>query len=426
MPTRIRLSVCIALLISASACLARDGARQYLKESDDWFRSADGRRITANILSYQSEQGSWPKNIDTTAAPYTGDRSKLSGTFDNDATTDELRFLAHALRATGDAKDRDAVLKGFDHILKAQYPTGGWPQFYPPDKQYHRYITFNDDAMVRLMLFLRETYSDDLFAFLDAARREAARKSFDRGIDCILKCQIKVDGKLTAWCAQHDEKDYRPREGRSYELVSLSGNESVGIVRLLMSLDDPSPQVVVAVQGAVRWFEAAKITGIREIREKDANGPKGFNKIVVKDPAAPPIWARFYQIGTNRPIFSDRDGIAKHDLSEIGYERRNGYAWLGYWPRDLLAVEYPAWKSKWAARVVAAEVVQSASAQQVVAPRRGGVEESSTGIRHSFLALGAETLHRRGRRQHLLVLPRQHARRLGLAGWQAPSGDQQG
>ena len=37
------------------------------------------------------------------------------------------------------------------------------------------------------------------------------------------------------------------------------------------------------------------------------------------------MWARFYEIGTNRPIFSDRDGFAKHDLSEIGYERRNGY-----------------------------------------------------------------------------------------------------
>jgi hypothetical protein len=34
--------------------------------------------------------------------------------------------------------------------------------------------------------------------------------------------------------------------------------------------------------------------------------------------------------------------VAKHDLAEIGYERRNGYAWLGYWPRDLLEKEYPA------------------------------------------------------------------------------------
>jgi len=333
-------------LVLASSTLAKGGAKQYLSKPDDWFRSDEGKQITANILSYQSDQGSWPKNIDTTAAPYTGDRTKLSGTFDNGATTDELRFLAHAYRATNDAKDREAFLKGYDHILKAQYPTGGWPQFYPPDRQYHRYITFNDDAMVRLMQFLRESYSSDLYAFIGDDRRVAARQSFDRGIECILKCQIKVNGKLTVWCAQHDEKDYSPRPGRAYELVSLSGSESVGIVRLLMSLEHPSPQVIAAVDGAVAWFESAKLTGIRQEQVKDPNSPKGFNKVVVKDPTAPPMWARFYEIGTNQPIFCDRDGVAKHILADIGYERRNGYSWLGYGPRDLLEKEHPAWKAR--------------------------------------------------------------------------------
>ena len=67
---------------------------------------------------------------------------------------------------------------------------------------------------------------------------------------------------------------------------------------------------------------------------------------MVKDPAAPPLWARFYEIGTNRPIFSDRDGVVKHELADIGYERRNGYAWLGSWPARMLDVEYPAWKKR--------------------------------------------------------------------------------
>jgi PelA/Pel-15E family pectate lyase len=120
----------------------------------------------------------------------------------------------------------------------------------------------------------------------------------------------------------------------------------VGIVRLLMSLDDPSPEVVRAVEGAVAWFEAAKLTGIRQVVQPDAKAPKGRNKVVVKDATAPPVWARFYEIGTNKPIFADRDGVAKHDLAEIGYERRNGYSWLSYWPQKLLAEEYPAWKKK--------------------------------------------------------------------------------
>jgi PelA/Pel-15E family pectate lyase len=170
-------------------------------------------------------------------------------------------------------------------------------------------------------------------------------------VACILKCQVKVDGRRTAWCAQHDEQDYRPRPGRSYELVSLSGAESVGIVRLLMNLDDPSPEVVRAVQGAVAWFEAAKLKGIRVERKPDKNAPRGFDRVVVEDPKAPPMWARFYEIGSNRPIFADRDGVAKQRLSDIGPERRTGYSWLGYWPAPLLEKEYPAWKAKWAPRI---------------------------------------------------------------------------
>src|SRR5690606_27482961 len=39
-------------------------------------------------------------------------------------------------------------------------------------------------------------------------------------------------------------------------------------------------------------------------------------------------WARFYEIGTNRPIFSGRDGIIKYDINEIELERRTGYSWF--------------------------------------------------------------------------------------------------
>jgi lysophospholipase L1-like esterase len=48
--------------------------------------------------------------------------------------------------------------------------------------------------------------------------------------------------------------------------------------------------------------------------------------------------------------------VAKHELAAIGYERRNGYAWLGYWPARLLEKEYPAWKRALAARKTRARV----------------------------------------------------------------------
>jgi len=338
------LGWCAILAVGTAAWAG--GARDYLEKSDPWYRSAEGRRVAETILSYQSDLGGWPKNIDTTKVPYTGDRKALRPTFDNGATTDELRVLARMYVATGEARYRQALTKGLKYILQAQYPTGGWPQSFPPGPHYPRHITFNDHAMVRLLEFLREVAEDQRYAFVEAPLRSSAREAFDRGIDCILKCQIRVDGKRTAWCAQHDEVNYQPRPGRSYELVSISGAESVGIVRLLMSLDHPKPEVRQAIEGAVAWLERVRLTGIRQEVRDDPRAPNGKNKVVVPDPNAPGLWARFYEIGTNRPLFVDRDGIPKYRLDQIGYERRNGYAWLGDWPRGLLEREYPAWKRK--------------------------------------------------------------------------------
>jgi PelA/Pel-15E family pectate lyase len=233
-----------------------------------------------------------------------------------------------------------------NYILQAQYSNGGWPQSHPPGRGYNRHITFNDDAMVRLMRFVREVATAKEYAFVDDSRRANCATAFDKGIECILKCQIRTNDKLTAWCAQHDEIDFRPRPARTYELATLSGSESVGITRLLMELDNPQPEVIRAVDAAVDWFATAKLTGIKVVVEKDDKGPKGTNKVVIKDSNAPPLWARFYEIETNKPIFADRDGVPKPTLADIGYERRNGYAWYGTWPEKLLDVEYPAWKKR--------------------------------------------------------------------------------
>mgnify|MGYP000150340451 CR=1 FL=1 len=334
----------------APLSVAAEGPRDYLRRDGAWFKSAEAKTIAAHVLSHQSDLGGWPKNTDTAKKPFTGDRSQIKPTFDNGATTDELRFLARIWQAGREEHCRQAFERGYDYILKAQYPNGGWPQYYPPpEKSYHRHITFNDGAMVRLLEFLRETWTAPAYDFLDEPRRKAAQAAFNRGIQCILKCQIKVDGRLTAWCAQHDEKDFSPRLGRAYELPTLSGAESVGIVRLLMSLEKPGPEVVHAVESAVAWFESAELKGIRVEVQKDARSPSGKNKFVVPDPAAPPLWARFYEIGSNRPIFCDRDGVAKYNLADIGYERRNGYAWYGDWARSLLEKDYPAWKKRVAA-----------------------------------------------------------------------------
>ena len=341
----IALMLMMATTAAATNALAADRAPwgTYARQPDAWYRGPEGARIAANIRSHQSRLGDWPKNVDNSAEPYKGDPAKIVGTFDNGATVGELRFLGRAFRATNDMNDRDAFIRGFDHILAAQYPTGGWPQSSPPGKGYHRHITFNDNTMVNLMALVRDVAAGDDFRFVDPARRAAAGRAFDAGIACILKCQIAVDGTLAVWCAQHDEITLEPRPARTFEPVSLSGAESADILLLLMSLDQPTPEVIRAVDAGARWFEKVKLTGIREIK---VDG----DKRIVPDPVGPPLWARFYEIPSLRPIFCGRDSVIKYDIAQIEPERRNGYAWYGGWGAKV-AVAYVRWARTHAVKV---------------------------------------------------------------------------
>jgi PelA/Pel-15E family pectate lyase len=311
-------------------------------------RAGSPRHEAENVLTWQAAEGGWPKNADTQKTAYVDDVKKLHATFDNGATVGEMRFLGKAFAETGDVRYRQGFLRGFDYILKSQNPAGGWPQSWPAKKDYTRHITFNDNAMVNVMWVLRDFsnlpdyHMEDAgetpaTQFVDKQRQAAGRASFTRGIDCILKCQVRVNGKLTVWCAQHDENDYSPQPGRSFELVALSGGESAGILKLLMSIKEPSPAVVEAIEGGVRWFAAAKIKGIREVTVEG-------DKRIIEDANAPPMWARFYEIETNRPIFAGRDGVKKYHLAEIEAERRNGYAWYGYWGKAVFE-DYARWKA---------------------------------------------------------------------------------
>ncbi len=334
MPLMNRILAC--LLVSAVFAGAADFPSDLLRQPDAWYASADGRKTTACVLSWQTPDGIWPKAKDTAGTMNDKSPSKSEGTFDNNSTTDELRYLARAYQATNDEACKTAFLKGFDLILKAQYPNGGWPQLYPLGKKsYPHHITFNDGTMVRLMEFLREVTAGETYSFVDSDRRTAARTAVERGVACILKCQVVMDGKPTVWCAQHDEVTLAPALARAYELPSLSGSESAGVVRFLISLDKPSPEVIRAVKAAVAWFESAKIPGIRV---EKVNG----DRQVIADSSAPPLWARFYDLETGRPLFCDRDGVKKSQLSEIGKERRNGYAWYGSWGESV-ASQYAKW-----------------------------------------------------------------------------------
>ena len=325
--------------------------------SEAYMHSPEAVRVADLVMLYQCVNGGWPKNIYFPAeltdaereAVVQGQSNQDVTTIDNDATTTEIRFLSRVYNATGREAYREAALRGIDYLLKSQYAHGGWPQFWPKTGGYWTAVTYNDDAMVNAMLLLREVYEHrSPYEYVPTDVCERARQAFDRGVECILNTQIMCDGRPTVWCAQHDEVTLAPCRARAYELPSYSGSESVEVVRLLMSLPEPSERIVAAVRGAVAWFEEHKITGLRREEYTDEQGRRDYRMVPCTagdDTPCPTLWARFYTLDDCRPFFSDRDGVKRFDLSEIGHERRTGYGWYTQAPQALLD-EYPLWETR--------------------------------------------------------------------------------
>lgn len=170
---------------------------------------------------------------------------------------------------------------------------------------------------------LQQLLTEREYSFLGEEEKSKTKAVYDKGIACILKCQIVTNGKLTAWAQQHDAIDYQPRAGRSFEPAAISGGESAGVLHFLMSLRNPSPEIIKAIEAGIQWYRDVQIEGFELIKTSD-------DLAIKTNLSAPPIWARFYEISTNRPIFAGRDGQIKYNLSEVEQERRGGYAWYNY------------------------------------------------------------------------------------------------
>ena len=89
----------------------------------------------------------------------------------------------------------------------------------------------------------------------------------------------------------------------------------------------------------------SELKGVKWVKKVDTTKPGGFDCVVVKDPESS-IWARFYEIGTNRPIFAGRNGVLKYDVAQIEYERRTGYEWYVDTAAKMLKKDYPAWRKR--------------------------------------------------------------------------------
>ena len=335
-----------------------DTWRAYFKKSDDWsarqkaaldaevkaaglespvrapsgtikYATGQNAALAEAVISFQLPSGGWSKAVKFDTGPrkpgmqWTSgeDPWHYAGTFDNRATTGELQFLATAYNAAPSDAILRSIERGLDYILDAQFPNGGWPQDYPLEGGYHDFITLNDQSMLHVLEFLeRVVQGGEGFGFFkDEARRELARSAIERGNECLLRLQIKS----TVWCAQYEPITLAPAHARLFEPASLSGGESVEVVRHLMRLPK-TPAREKAIESAIAWFSKARTFP----PEKDGDSPR---------------WARFYDLKSREPIFTGKtDGRNYPTYEALREKNPGGYDYLVSKPADLIG--------KWAAR----------------------------------------------------------------------------
>lgn len=321
------------------------------KAGDPWYASEEAKQLTQIILSYQTPTGGWSKHTAYSEGPrkpgmqwssqYEPGRSPhYPATFDNHSTTEQLHFLANVWEATGDEACKEGFIKGLVYILSAQYPNGGWPQVYPLEGGYHDNITFNDDAMTHVLeLLLAIKNEEPRFAFLEPALQEKVKESLDRGIDCVLKAQVVIDGKKTVWCAQHDPITLEPARARKMEPATLSGVESARLLKFLMTIPKPYQELIESINSGLAWMENAQITGLRRSKIDGKT-------VYLNDPTSNDIhWARFYDINSGRPVFPGRDDGKLYDTFEAMAAKNDlGYDFYSTLPQSILTNGQKKWR----------------------------------------------------------------------------------
>lgn len=310
------------------------------------------KEIAWNLVKYQNTDGGWPKNIDWLAIIEPDSVKKFlnnhykTSTLDNRNTYSQVEYLAQAFFLTKEEKFRESAERGLDFILNAQRASGGWRGW---DVEA---ITYNDEVMTGIMKMLLDIKEGkEYFRWVSEEKKSKAESALKKAIDVTLKCQIIVEGKKTGWCQQHDHKTLQAIKARTFELPGISSLESAAVVKFLMLISNPSPEIKEAINSAVDWMKKSTLYGIRVVVDKEDSLKSEYNarrpdRKLIYDKKAPPIWARFYEIETNKPFFCNRDGIKVYSLAEVLPERRRGYGWYGYWPAEVVNGLYIMWEKR--------------------------------------------------------------------------------
>lgn len=251
-------------------------------------------------------------------------KRKNISTFDDDNTQSAIRLLLAVADASKwansprEVRIREARDYALQKLVEAQRPNGGWPQRwsgvpvdpkeypvqparfpkdYPreyPKVNYNGFYTLNDN-----------THRDCVMTLLEAAQRlgrPELRAAAVKGGDFLLLAQLPEP--QPGWAQQYNPQ-LEPAWARAFEPPCVVSNEGGGAMRLLIDLylETGHEKYIATLPRAIAWYKRSEI--------------------------APDTWARMYELGTNTPIYGDRDGKIKYRLEDLTPERQTGYSWRG-------------------------------------------------------------------------------------------------
>lgn len=218
-------------------------------------------------------------------------------TFDDDKTQSAIRFLIQLdkqleqTRSPGDAQLHEAAQFALQGVLAAQYANGAWPQKFDgnvpadavaavpasfpeswsrefPDEKYSSFYTLNDGThcdLIDTLLVAWDAYGDS--RYLQAAKQ---------GGEFLLLAQLPPP--QPGWAQQYNQQMH-PCWARKFEPPAISGGESQHVMRTLLTLYQ-------------RTADARFLDAVRRALPYYAKSILPNGKL-----------ARFYEMGTNRPLY---------------------------------------------------------------------------------------------------------------------------
>ena len=313
----------------------------------DRFYLDAARAAAQALVRGQLCSGGWDYSIEFDPAkraryPYRADghcAEAVTGitTLDDNVTQACVRLLMRVDRALAfqDQPIHAAAQFALDKLIAAQYPIGAWPQrferpadfsqfpvvehaSYPetwawkwPGADYRMHYTFNDNSisdMIDVMLEATRIYDNNRYL-----------ASAERGGAFILRAQMP--DPQPAWAQQYDAQ-LRPAWARLFEPPSVTGGESIGIMRTLM--------VLYRETGQRKYLEPI---GRAIAYLKKSTVPRTGAEIFGRIPAGDPVLARFYELKTNRPLYVTKG--TQINAAGLGSKRPDGYE-LSYEPDSVI------------------------------------------------------------------------------------------